>query len=214
MHFAAVNRRSGRTCSPRRAGSSRGRFELSKRAMLGWFPNAGGHPSSLWGCGGVGKCFVLAHPRSPIPPPLSTLTSRAAHAHPTSPRSTGFCAIWGCISSSSGAHEQCSRGVAWASVETAVLDWTTQAIGQQHTSLLSARCEAHRREVGVICGCGNGLARDAPEASKVDGGLRAGDPRGCRPSPGGTPGPVRITGRELMTAATPRKFAACSRWRA
>ena len=42
----------------------------------------------------------LAHPRSPIPP-LSTLTSRAAHAHPTSPRSTGFCAIWGCISSSS-----------------------------------------------------------------------------------------------------------------
>jgi len=42
----------------------------------------------------------LAHPRSPIPP-LSTLTSRAAHAHPTSPRSTGFCAVWGCISSSS-----------------------------------------------------------------------------------------------------------------
>ena len=33
--------------------------------------------------------------------PLSTLTSRATHAHPTSPRSTGFCAIWGCISSSS-----------------------------------------------------------------------------------------------------------------
>jgi len=43
----------------------------------------------------------LAHPRSPIPP-LSTLTSRATHAHPTSPRSTGLCAIWGCISSSSG----------------------------------------------------------------------------------------------------------------
>ena len=42
----------------------------------------------------------LAHPRSPIPP-LSTLTSRARHAHSTSPRSTGFCAIWGCISSSS-----------------------------------------------------------------------------------------------------------------
>jgi len=34
-------------------------------------------------------------------PPLSTLTSRAAHARPTSPRSTGFCAIWDCISSSS-----------------------------------------------------------------------------------------------------------------
>jgi len=28
-------------------------------------------------------------------------TSRATHAHPTSPRSTGFCAIWDCISSSS-----------------------------------------------------------------------------------------------------------------
>ena len=42
----------------------------------------------------------LAHPFSPIPS-LSTLTSRATHAHPTSPRSTGFCAIWGCISSSS-----------------------------------------------------------------------------------------------------------------
>jgi len=42
----------------------------------------------------------LAHPRSPIPP-LLTLTSRATHAHPTSPRSTGFCAIWDCISSSS-----------------------------------------------------------------------------------------------------------------
>ena len=40
----------------------------------------------------------LAHPRLPLPP-LSTLTSRATHAHPTSPRSTGFCAIWGCISS-------------------------------------------------------------------------------------------------------------------
>jgi len=23
--------------------------------MLGWFPAAGGHPSSLWGCGGVGR---------------------------------------------------------------------------------------------------------------------------------------------------------------
>ena len=42
----------------------------------------------------------LAHPRSPIPP-LSTLTSRATHAHPTSSRSNGFCAIWGCITSSS-----------------------------------------------------------------------------------------------------------------
>ena len=43
------------------------------------------------------KCAYLSC--SPIPP-LSTLTSRATHAHPTSPRSTGFCAIWDCISSS------------------------------------------------------------------------------------------------------------------
>ena len=42
----------------------------------------------------------LAHPRSPIPP-LSTLTSRATHAHPTSPRGTGFCVIWDCTTSSS-----------------------------------------------------------------------------------------------------------------
>jgi len=88
------------------------------------------------------------------------------------------------------------------------LDWTTQAIGQQHTSPLRARCEARRREVVVIFGCGNGLARDAPEASKVDGGLRAGGPQGLQAKPGGgAPGPVRITGRELMTAAIPRKFS-------
>jgi len=39
----------------------------------------------------------LAHPRSPIPL-LLTLTSRATQAHPTSPRSTGFCAIYGVVS--------------------------------------------------------------------------------------------------------------------
>jgi len=52
----------------------------------------------------------LAHPRSPIPP-LSTLTSSATHAHPTSPSSTCFCAIWGCNSSSSSCglrHWRCS----------------------------------------------------------------------------------------------------------
>jgi len=49
-----------------------------------------------------------------------------------------------------------------------LLDWTTQAIGQQHTSPLRAGCEARRREIAVIFCCGNGLARDAPEASKVD----------------------------------------------
>jgi len=50
----------------------------------------------------------LSHPPTQAPctpalaiPPLSTLTSRATHAHPTSPRSTGFCAKWDCISSSS-----------------------------------------------------------------------------------------------------------------
>jgi len=52
---------------------------------------------------------------------------------------------------------------------------TTQAIGQQHTSPLRAGCEARRREIVVIFGCGNGA--HAPEASKVDGGLRAGGPQ-------------------------------------
>ena len=33
------------------------------------------------------------------------LTSRATHAHPTSPRSTGFCDIWDCISSSSSSEK-------------------------------------------------------------------------------------------------------------
>jgi len=130
-----------------------------------------------------------------------TLTSRATHAHPTSPRSTGFCAIWDCISSSSmkllvnNAHSEAQAAlpsvVAPAALPSAVapaapgraaagrapppaaapsaappsvvaqvalpsvvapaapgraaaeggvgvfrhLDWTTQAVGQQHTSL-------------------------------------------------------------------------------
>ena len=58
------------------------------------------------------------------------------------------------------------------------LAWTTQAIGQQHTSPLRAGCEAHRRDIVMIFCCGNGLARDAPEAFKVDGGLRVGGPQG------------------------------------
>ena len=41
----------------------------------------------------------LLHPRK-----RQTLTSRAPHAHSTSPRSTGFCAIWDCISSSSSSN--------------------------------------------------------------------------------------------------------------
>jgi len=55
---------------------------------------------------------------------------------------------------------------------------TTQAIGQQHTSPLRAGCEARRREIVLIFGCGNGLARDGPGASKAYGGLRAGGPQG------------------------------------
>ena len=51
----AMNPRPGDACSPHRAGSSRGRFESSKRVELGWFPAAGVHPSSLQGCGGVGR---------------------------------------------------------------------------------------------------------------------------------------------------------------
>ena len=55
------------------------------------------------------------------------------------------------------------RGRARARQPLPVQDWTTQAIGQQHTSPLRAGCEARRREIVVIFGCGNGLARDAPE---------------------------------------------------
>ena len=55
---------------------------------------------------------------------------------------------------------------------------TTQAIGQQHTSPLRAGCEARRREIVLIFGCGNGLVRYGPWASEVDGGLRAGGPQG------------------------------------
>ena len=36
---------------------------------------------------------------------------------------------------------------------------TTQAIGQQHTSPLRARCEARRREVALIFCCGKSLVR-------------------------------------------------------
>ena len=65
------------------------------------------------------------------------------------------------------------------------MDWATQAVGQQHITPLHPRCEARRREVVVICGCGNGLARDALEASKADGGLRVGGPQGLQAKPGG-----------------------------
>ena len=89
----------------------------------------------------------LAHPCSPIPP-LSTLTSRATRAHPTSPRSTGFCAIWDCISSSSSSRRREStidlgakisaqrRGSESELSFAAGLDWTTQAVGQQQDCLI------------------------------------------------------------------------------
>jgi len=51
----------------------------------------------------------LAHPRSPMHP-LSTLTSRATHEHPTSTRNTDFCAVWDCISSSSDPAPSCPGG--------------------------------------------------------------------------------------------------------
>ena len=47
----------------------------------------------------------------------------------------------------------------------------------------------------AISGCGNGLTRDAPVASKADDGLGAGGPKGQQAAPGGATGPVRITGR-------------------
>ena len=51
MEIFALQPRPGGTCSPRRAGSSRGRFESPTWVMLGWFPATGGHRSSLLGCG-------------------------------------------------------------------------------------------------------------------------------------------------------------------
>ena len=79
----------------------------------------------------------LAHPRSPIPP-LSTLTSRATHAHPTLPRSTGFCAIWGCISSSSS-----SRGSGWGARRSELREWgRAQGSARARTSTTSSE-QAH-----------------------------------------------------------------------
>ena len=56
------------------------------------------------------------------PKRFSTLTSRATHAHPTSPRSTGFCAVWDCISSSSSSFLCNEAQVAWVGVRTATGD--------------------------------------------------------------------------------------------
>ena len=72
----------------------------------------------------------LAHPRSPMPP-LSTLTSRATHAHPTSPRSTGFCVIRNCISSSSSSMCVC------VSVATKVLKWQLVFLNRNQTHTFS-----------------------------------------------------------------------------
>ena len=75
--------------------------ELNAISPANWQPN---RTFSRYGCQyrPLNPPKRLAHPRSPIPP-LSTLTSRATHAHPTSPRSIGLCAIWDFISSSSPA---------------------------------------------------------------------------------------------------------------
>jgi len=48
-----------------------------------------------------GPACRLEHPLGPFPSKYLLNTSRIVHAHPTSPRSTGFCTIWGCISLSS-----------------------------------------------------------------------------------------------------------------
>jgi len=45
-------------------------------------------------------------------------------------------------------------------------------------------------------------------------GLCGAGPHGDAACPGKTPGPVRQMDRALIIAATPRKVAACSRWRA
>jgi len=87
----------------------------------------------------------LAHPRSPIPH-LSTLTSRATHARPTSPRSTGFCAIWGCISSSSSS----------ASGSSPSCPVATPAGGRRRFfsgPSISSSAHAHIRPRGRLCPC-------------------------------------------------------------
>ena len=48
-----------------------------------------------------------------------------------------------------------SRSALWALVS--IVDWTTQAIGQQHTSPLRAGCEARRREIVVDWTTSTGL---------------------------------------------------------
>jgi len=57
-------------------------------------------------------CDIIAHTSS-----LDTNLTRNTHAHPTSPRSTGFCAIWDCISSSSSsiAHDLARTHVSYYS---------------------------------------------------------------------------------------------------
>jgi len=77
-------------------------------------------------------CRVVTPPTAPPAnaptAPLSTLTSRATHAHPTSPRSTGFCAIFDCISSSSSSGPQpgvvqVHNPASWRCVPRCVTAW-------------------------------------------------------------------------------------------
>ena len=98
----------------------------------------------------------LTHPRSPVPP-LSTLTSRATHAHPTSPRSTGFYAIWDCISSDSSSRrvplaKPCAAFICTFFVFTRGIDQATRVKGQ-HTQSAPANAD--------ISSLGQLLARDS-----------------------------------------------------
>ena len=92
----------------------------------------------------------LAHPRSPIPP-LSALTSRATHAHPTSPRSTGFCAIWDCISSSSMGRAH--HGALSATYRRAIMNHgvpTPPLPTDRHWKFTSKDDPASRREASLL----------------------------------------------------------------
>jgi len=92
---------------------------FQKGAFAGpWFSPPPALPLSPLGVspGGIMVWLALVA-RGQTLPPLSTLTSRAIHAHPTSPRSTGFCAIWDCTSSSSSSGQPCGTSEGPGEVE-------------------------------------------------------------------------------------------------
>ena len=71
--------------------------------------------SALGTCLAQSRCFLVSQ-HSPwlLKQRGPTLTSRATHAHPTSSRNTGFCAIWDCISSSSSSSSGSGFGTVFA----------------------------------------------------------------------------------------------------